>query len=210
MIDNYIKSMMLPVNEDSFIVSDILVDCEEVQKDELFKSWNSQVDENDKILILGNFGFDIQRCTNRLNGKKILLMGPRDNHTKYDYLVNGFVEVVSQFTFNFSKNSMQKIYDSLIYKKFNDSEKLHFYKQLWKKDYASCYISDIGDKRFMFSYFPLNEDEKNYEEVVNALNIIFEVAKCDVHINHQIIDEYLSKNSIKKPIKLKELLKAIA
>lgn len=210
MINNYIKSMMLPINEDSFIVSDILLCCEEIEQESVINLWNGKIDENDKIFILGNFGFNIHDYGYKLKGKKILLMGPEDRNPKYDYFVNGFVEVISQFTFNFSRQDMQRMYDSLVAKKYKeDDNKLGFYKQLWNKDYASCYISDIGDKRFMFSHFSLNEIDEANSEIIQALNLIFKVTKCDLHINHETIKNYFSENGIKEPIRLKELVKKV-
>lgn len=201
---------MLPINEDSFVVSDVLLCCEESERGNIISLWNEKIDENDKVFILGNFGFNIKDYGYKLNGKKILLMGPEDRNPKYDYFVNGFVEVISQFTFNFSRQDMQRMYDFLVAKKYKENEdKLGFYKELWNKDYASCYISDIGDKRFMFSYFSLNENSENNSEIIQALNLIFEVTKCDLHINHKIINNYFIHNNIKEPIKLKEVVKEI-
>ncbi len=63
----------------------------------LITNWNSTVDMNDTVFMLGDFSFynktkTIEICR-QLNGKKILVMGNHDNESYRFYLDCGFDEV---------------------------------------------------------------------------------------------------------------------
>ena len=72
----------------------------EEMNETIIKNWNETVSNNDVIICLGDVGLgnsnDLKPIIERLNGKKILIMGNHDNFSENKYREFGF-HTVSRF-----------------------------------------------------------------------------------------------------------------
>ena len=228
--------MSFKLNKDTYIISDnhfyhknilkyepvrteLINNSKQNTQEKLMKQlWNETVSNEDEIICLGDiyFGgvkeFKKFSILGELSGQKHLLMGNHDNLTITRYNEMGF-NVVGKEGLILSESILkdQKMLKEIskIKKQHNDIKKRLFY----------FIIQDFGDKRVMFTHFPIksNSDYDNkYQPIVDVLYKIFELTNCDYNIHghthsKNIEDKRIINVSAEiiglKPIKISKLLK---
>jgi calcineurin-like phosphoesterase family protein len=115
--------------------------------DELIIKWNTQVNSDDLVFILGDFlwGKDVNRLievTARLNGKKILIRGNHDQFTDNEYLNAGFLKVLSMTEFNINGYSFILCHYQMMHWNNSHHGSFHLYgHQHDKKQYTPNHIA---------------------------------------------------------------------
>ena len=76
------------------------IDAKNMNKS-LVQNWNSIVDKDDTVYVLGDFTVSkkyrkIKKWCSKLNGRKILILGKNDKASIHTYLKAGFIEVTSK------------------------------------------------------------------------------------------------------------------
>ena len=105
-VENKMSQKIFIISDTHFGHENIIKYCNRPFKDvkemdeTLIKNWNEVVSNKDTVLHLGDFGLGnkeyIASIVNRLNGKKILILGNHDNWSEQTYRDMGF-HIVSRF-----------------------------------------------------------------------------------------------------------------
>ena len=141
----------------------------------MIHQWNQKVKPDDAIFHLGDLAFkypDILELSNKLNGKKILLIGNHDKAKDRQILKESGWEIIDSIIIDLKPKLSHKI-DKII-SKYTDEKLL------------ACYVCDIDNKRLMFTHFPLfnnNPYDKHYENITKPLEEIFVNLQCDFNIH---------------------------
>ena len=213
------------INEDTFIVSDthffhknilefepcrmtgMNIDGHIYHDEWLVDNWNSTVKPNDVVLHMGDFAFKgIRELENKLNGYKILILGNHDRkgsqvyNNVFDYVIRGlYVEA--------------------------GIDNPHYLKAESNDELFSAVIKNINNKRVMFSHYPVDETEIDYDRsgritkrIETCINLYYEYG-CELNVHgHTHSNKMQDRDTRKfinacvehtgfKPKKLKELLK---
>ena len=227
MFNTKIKNLLESINEETFIISDthfghtnitefeprrrtaMMIDGYDDHDEWVIDNWNSIVKPDDTVLHLGDFAFkNIQNVQDRLNGKKILILGNHDRkgintYTAFDLVIKGlWVEAGINNT--------------------------HYLNAETTDELTSMLIKNIGGKRILFSHYPVCESELRWGEgkkpskitdrLLLAKDIYYEYgcqinvhghthSNCMVNKDIRVFKNASMENIGMKPIKIKDLLK---
>ena len=162
---------------------------------------NSFLNDNDKIYHLGDVAFkDGYKYASKLKGNYTLIVG---NHDKMKHL-------------EYYKSLGWNIIENIDIRVSYDKKLLHYLKRFKIK--TACIIEDIGDKRILFSHYPISNDnpyDEKYKENTELLEFLFHTLNCDINIhghthsytikNKRCINACVEVNEF-KPINLAKLL----
>lgn len=141
----------------------------------MIHKWNETITSDDTIFHLGDFAFkygDIAALSQKLNGKKTLLIGNHDKEKDINILKENGWDIIDSVTIDIESKQLKKV-DKIISQ--NKANRLFV-----------CYVCDIESKRVMFTHFPLFDDnpyDKHYENITKPLEEIFQLLKCDINIH---------------------------
>jgi len=144
--------------------------------DEFLIEWlNDCIKKDDEVLHLGDVAFkDSYKLAKKLNGKITLIKG---NHDKEKHI-------------DFYKSIGWKIIDGIeIELKEFDKEYLEHIKNKHDNKTLSdtaCLVKEIGDKRILFSHYPVFNDnpyDEKYQKATKLLQEIFNLCECDINIH---------------------------
>jgi calcineurin-like phosphoesterase family protein len=109
----------------------------------LIEFHNALVKPEDVVLFLGDFSFKSPQPANKMNGRKILIVGNHDSRGDHAYYQTGFELVLRGSYVNFNGN---------IFHCEHDDPK------------QSIFFTDIMEKRVAFTHYPLGfDDGYNYQ-----------------------------------------------
>lgn len=137
----------------------------------IISNWNRNVGVNDTVLHLGDFAFrNLEKNTERLNGRKILLRGNHDRKSSRHYKNCGWDEVIDAITIVLNGHM------------FNHSPSPG---RFWN----GLFIQ-IGDMKILFSHYPIRNsdkwDIKQYGTITDMLSNIYDGYGCDVNVHGHI------------------------
>lgn len=204
-IENYAKSVegMIEGGLKKDIIKPHL--CELIQYHDtiLIDRINDFLSKGNNLLHLGDFAFKgAEPFTKRIIGEKMMIRGNHDRQQKMFMKNLGWNEVISD----------EIVFSSKTIKMHGKTEK-----------YINAYIQDFGDKRIMFSHFPLITDNifdiKKYGSEIERLYEIFKEFDCNVsiyghtHSNYNVEQKNFFNASIEnidfKPIKISNILSSL-
>jgi calcineurin-like phosphoesterase family protein len=179
--------------------------------DLMIYNWNNTIKDNDTIFHLGDFAFkhsDISKLSQKLNGKKILLIG---NHDKPKDI-------------NILRSLKWNIIDTIVIDIEDNKKTTNNILNRLKKQYQintpllCCYVCDVSNKRIMFTHFPLFNDnpyDTHYKSITKPLEFLYKELRCDFNIHghthsHGAKESFCISACVEKidfkPKKLKELI----
>jgi calcineurin-like phosphoesterase family protein len=189
---------MYEINKETYLIADTHFGHENISKyeplrkakasengfahiDELMvHNWNSVVSEEDTIFHLGDLAFkhkELLTLAQSLKGKKILLVGNHDKLSGVELLRENGWSIIDEVVIDISETKIEHLKQK-IFTKIHSIE-----KGQWL---VCCYVTDIEDKRVMFTHFPLFDDnpyDEKYRPITRVLEFIYETLACDLNIH---------------------------
>ncbi len=144
--------------------------------DEFLIEWiNSYIKKDDKVLHLGDVAFEnAYKLAKKLNGKIILIKGNHDKEKHIDFYKSIGWKIIDGIEIElkeFDKEYLEKIKSKYDNKTLLDT---------------ACLVKEIGDKRILFSHYPVFNDnlyDKKYQKATKLLQEIFNLCECDINIH---------------------------
>jgi calcineurin-like phosphoesterase family protein len=183
MFNTKTKQILDLIDENTFIISDThfghkrILDFEPVRLQQMKKDgfneqdhdewvisqWNSVIQPTDVVLHLGDFAFKNLDIQQRLNGRKILILG---NHDRVGTQTYPSFEMVLRGMY---------IYDGNTYLHADSMD-----------DHFSCLIKEINNRRILFSHYPCTTKEyrrPDMDKRINELIKFYDGYECDLNIH---------------------------